>query len=314
MIGAYIDGRLGNQFFRYAFARMVRYERGEIDDMVLNFNSVYAQSDQGKDFENELRYFNVLPFKSSTANLYLTLCSKTQIIIFRGAVFSSKFTQVLYPPHSKKAFNLLDRMGFLLSRDKLEDSSFNIPRCKTVITSGRFEIPEYYYKPAIRSILLNEFTPKQPLIERNIGLYKQICNSNSICVTIRRGDYLSSKFVNNYFLCDSAYFQKAIQVAKEKVENPLFVFFSDDINWVRNNIKLESPCLYESGLDPVWEKIRLMSACKHFIISNSTFSWWAQYLSRNENKIVISPSRWYANLNWKSNLIMDNFIKIKTKI
>lgn len=65
----------------------------------------------------------------------------------------------------------------------------------------------------------------------------------------------------------------------------------------------------EDGTDPVWKKLRLMSACKHFIISNSTSSWWAQYLSRNDNKIIVSPSRWFNN-DYESPLIGKNWIKI----
>ena len=71
--------------------------------------------------------------------------------------------------------------------------------------------------------------------------------------------------------------------------------FSDDIEWVKNNIYTGCVTYYEDGTDPVWEKLRLMSACKHFVVSNSTFSWWAQYLSENEKKIVISPSEWYLD-------------------
>lgn len=60
---------------------------------------------------------------------------------------------------------------------------------------------------------------------------------------------------------------------------------------------------------PVYETLRLMYSCKHFIISNSTFSWWGQYLSRNDHKIVISPSKW-NNDDFDTPLLEDEWIKL----
>ena len=63
---------------------------------------------------------------------------------------------------------------------------------------------------------------------------------------------------------------------------------------------------FETGKDDVFEKIRLMSKCKHFILSNSSFSWWAQYLSDSKEKIVVAPSRWYTS-GEKTDIYQDSW-------
>ena len=136
-----------------------------------------------------------------------------------------------------------------------------------------------------------------------------------MCVMVRRGDYLSEEFKAKFFVCDKEYFQKAIEKVKVLVDNPILIFFSNDIDWVRENINTDLPSYYESKTNPVWETMRLMYSCKHFIISNGTFSWWGQYLSRNEDKIVISPDHWYNNVDVDhKELLLDDFIKIQCKI
>lgn len=97
---------------------------------------------------------------------------------------------------------------------------------------------------------------------------------------------------------------------KRRVAKPVFILFSDDMDWVRENVRIDAECHYESGADPVWEKLRLMYSCRHFIIPNSTFAWWAQWLSRSEDKVVVSPERWF-NDDRPQFLIQDDFIKIR---
>jgi hypothetical protein len=98
---------------------------------------------------------------------------------------------------------------------------------------------------------------------------------------------------------------------KEKVSQCIFVFFSDDVEWCKGTFQSDANNYYfESGSDPVWEKLRLMYSCKHFIISNSTFAWWAQFLGSNPKKIVIAPCRWLRVRDFTSPLLEDHFIKL----
>ena len=89
------------------------------------------------------------------------------------------------------------------------------------------------------------------------------------------------------------YYDKAIKFLTDNIKNPAFYIFSDDIEWVKNNFKIDFPSVYiQNALDKDYEDMRLMSQCKHHIIANSTFSWWGAWLDTNPDKIVIAPERY----------------------
>ena len=171
---------------------------------------------------------------------------------------------------------------------------------KNKLIYGYFESDRYF--SSVEDELKKIYRKKDKT--SNSELYRKICSTESVCVTVRRGDFYTKENQENLGVCNEEYFQRGIQYIKSAHKNATVFFFSDDIDWVKNNIKVEGPAYYESGMDSLWEKMLLMSSCKHFVISNSTFSWWAQYLSKNENKIVIAPSRWRAD---------DKYYEIKQK-
>ena len=306
-----MSGRLGNQFFRYAYTRAIQHARGNKDCLVFNFNLVYGKDPNDRTFEDVLKYFNVKPYKTSSKNLILKYGNLKQIISFiKYEINVNVIGRILGNNKNKRksSYVSLRKNDLMFATEDESSMVFHLPMSRNVFINGNFENSQYF--ESIRNILIEEFQPKKPLREDNENLYNIICNTNSVCITIRRGDYLSSRYKDSFYICDENYFKRGIDVIKEKIDKPTFIFFSDDIEWVKDNIVIDTPCYYETGNDPIWEKIRLMSACKHFIISNSTFSWWAQYLSTNPNKIVVSPSRWY-NAELKSMLIEESFIKIE---
>ena len=98
---------------------------------------------------------------------------------------------------------------------------------------------------------------------------------------------------------------------KEKVENPVFYIFSntpEDIAWIKEHYDFsEYNVEYVDLNNPDYEELRLMYSCKHFIISNSTFSWWAQYLGEYENKVVVAPSEWNREVDDCSGIYMSGW-------
>ncbi len=91
----------------------------------------------------------------------------------------------------------------------------------------------------------------------------------------------------------SDYYDAAIAYIKKNIPNPELFVFSDDIAWVQENFKTDIPMMIVPSDIKDYEAGRLMSLCRHNIIANSTFSWWAAWLNTNEKKIVIAPKKWF---------------------
>lgn len=100
------------------------------------------------------------------------------------------------------------------------------------------------------------------------------------------------KYAKSLAVCTEYYYQKGMDYIASNTENPVFYIFSNthsDLEWIKNNYQFDYPVKYVDLNNPDYEEIRLMYNCKHFVISNSTFSWWGSYLSSSPNKIVVAP-------------------------
>jgi hypothetical protein len=137
---------------------------------------------------------------------------------------------------------------------------------------------------------------------------KQITNPESVALHVRRGDYLTNK---NHLVLDLEYYEKAIKYLTIKLKNPKIFIFTDDIDWCKLNLKINLPYHYIHG-NKDWEELKLMTLCNHFIIANSTFSWWGAYLNKSLLKIVICPKIWFPESNYKNieDIFIQNWIKI----
>lgn len=138
---------------------------------------------------------------------------------------------------------------------------------------------------------------------------KLIGENNSVAVHVRRTDFLDPK-ISGYSIgiCSETYYTNAIKFISNRVKNPLFVFFSDDIEYVKTNLKTENSYFTEGNTG--YEDFYLMSQCKHFILANSTFSFWAAALNNSGSKIVCVPEFWYNAPLRQAEYIPDQWQKI----
>ena len=128
--------------------------------------------------------------------------------------------------------------------------------------------------------------------DKNAEMAKIISTEqNAVAVHFRKGkDYLQIDAYCN--TCTMDYYKQAIAYMKAKLDNPRFFVFTDNIDWVKENltdfdytlVDINSPVGWGNHFD-----MQLMSLCKHNITANSTYSFWAAFLNRNKDKIVISP-------------------------
>ena len=140
---------------------------------------------------------------------------------------------------------------------------------------------------------------------QNTKLVDEMGQCNSVSLHIRRGDYLLHP---QYQVCTPFYYKRAISFFKEKVDNPVFYVFSDDLEWSNQFMKELDVNYYMVSLNrgrDSYKDMFLMTRCQHNIIANSSFSWWGAWLGYNDGKIVICPDMW----NYKSDKIRPQLVE-----
>ena len=192
----------------------------------------------------------------------------------------------------------------------VDPTFFSLPD-RTMI-KGYWQSEQYFL--AIRDMLLTELAIKTPPSVANQRLINEIMAVNSISIHIRRGDYVSDMATFKvHGICELDYYLQCIHIIAQKVTNPHFFVFSDEPEWAIANLKTGFATTYVTHNSPEqhYEDLRLMSLCKHHIIANSSFSWWAAWLNTHTEKIVLAPQKWFRReVPDASDLIPESWLKI----
>lgn len=166
--------------------------------------------------------------------------------------------------------------------------------------NGFFQSEKYFPDKAVVAQLRREFSFKPDEIfssAESWELYRQIRETESVSIHVRRGDYLLPGTVETFGgICDTDYYKRAIDLMVKKHPDAIFYVFTSDKAWCEENVsgmKFHIVDTHEENEDAV--DMLLMSLCKHHILANSSYSWWSAWMNDSPDKTVIVPSKWLNN-------------------
>jgi len=299
MVIVRLFGGLGNQLFQYALGRRIAIEKKM--PLKLDIKSGFKGDFYGREYS--LYHFNICENFAETKELPKFRLPHTESVKLNGKLI--RFINRLLP--FNKGFEIHERSF------KFDKSVFE-KRDKYYLI-GYWQNEKYF--DSIRDILLDDLTLKVPLSNKSLDVSKLISSSNSVGLHIRRyqGNIKNStlsKHQNIHGILSLSYYKNAIELMTKKLEKPHFFIFSDDHEWVLENFPFQVPhtFVFHNSDKKNYEDLALLSYCKHQIIANSSFSWWAAWLNRNSNKIVIAPKNWFAAKYSNSEIVPPDWIKI----
>jgi hypothetical protein len=295
MIIALLKGGLGNQMFQYAFGRFLSLKNKTPLKLDLSFLKDRSHKDN----------FTYRDFELDRFNIEVSIASENEIRKFEKAKQKKKLSHMAFyfPVPFINAYLREPHFHFF-------QQALNAPENSYI--DGYWQSEKYFYK--IRERLINEFTPLKPLSAQSENLKNEIISNQSVSIHVRRTDYVTDRIISSYHsACSEKYYYDAIKIIEQKISNPKFYIFSDELEWFQNNVKINFPVEYvknNTGLSSYQDQ-HLMSLCKHNIIANSSFSWWAAWLNANSGKTIIAPENWFVDKSRiTSDLLPESWIKI----
>lgn len=280
MIIVKLQGGLGNQMFQYALGLSLAQRHRDS----LAFDTTFLLDRTPRKnftFRNyDLDVFNIHPRFTSLSEI----ANRLPI-------------PILYPNLSR-AVSEIKSMVSIQKYVREVNPGFN---SEILLLKGNLYLDGYWqsekYFDNIEDIIRREFNLGEIIDPKIKKMAEKIHSTESVCINVRRGDYVSLPHsAEMHGFVGTGYYRNGIEFIASKLRNPHFFITSDEIEWCVDNLRIEYPHTFighEYGGRKFRDYLRLMSLCRHFIIPNSSFAWWAAWLSTNQGKIVIAPRRWF---------------------
>ena len=263
-----LKGGLGNQLFQYAAGRRLSLTLGVPLNLDISFYKRHKQ-----------RVYELDEFCIEAG-----IATPWEVARWRGPRLLTRITQPL---------GLLPRL--------VMEKSFAFDPDILLLQEDRYlegYWQSYRYCADIAPQIRSELAVRTPPPAADRTLLERMSRCDSVCLHVRRGDYASNPTTQQvHGLCSADYYQRAVEKIAAQLRAPELFVFSDDMPWVKQHCRFELPTTHveHHGVDSAPLELRLMAGCRHFVIANSSLSWWAAWLSANENPIVYAPRRWLAD-------------------
>ncbi len=297
-----LKGRIGNQLFIYAFARNLQKQLGNTTELIIDDSEILSYK-----WENSLEKYNLPNVRyvhTKKELLSFKWFFKFLILKFSERYCKEKNDYQKQFNKENKLKSFLEKFGVLNCENGFID--FKIHNNKTFLINGYFQSEHYF--PLVKDELKQVFSLKDSLTYPNLDI---LDSTNSVCISVKVEHNVGSSL---YAVCGKEYWLEAINYITENVENPVFFVCSDNIEYVKQNLIdcQKYKVIFQDSTQPVHKSLAAMSHCKHFIIGNTTFGWWAQYMSTYKNKIMIAPNQWML-VDMPIDIYQDNWTLIDVK-
>ena len=290
MIIVKLCGGIGNQMFQYAAARRLAY----VNNVPLKLDLGWFGKNRALT-ERDKRNYNLDCFMLS-----VEIAEDDEV---------SGLISHLNNPLSRRLPYFLKKYISHFNKTHIVEKAYNfdpeILMLKDNVYLDGYWQSDKYFNDA-EDIIRFDFTFCDEPEGQNLRYAELIRNLNSVSLHVRRGDYVTSAKTGAFHgLCSLDYYKQAVNEIFRQTDKPVFFMFSDDMEWVKTNLKIDADIYYVdcNTLDTCHEDLRLMSLCKHHIIANSSFSWWGAWLSSYTDKIVCAPEKWFnASVDTRDNV------------
>lgn len=288
-----IKGGLGNQLFQYAAG--------------------YALSKRlGQDFAIDNTFF---PHQTLRGYKLGSLCIDAEVFYKEETIdlhiMKNRYVQALRRKLHRTIGHCSNNTTYLLETKSTIISEFFQDFSGNVYVDGYFQSERYFKE--YRVDILRQFIPAYKPEQEYMDVLEQIQSCNAVAVHVRRGDFLKAQNDRNpnHYLLGEQYYRNSLNYMQQQLDKPVFFWFSDDIDWVKQNFG-EKENFYFVSLKTKHgdiDEMMLMKNCHHIIAANSTFSWWASWMNEHEDAIHVCPAKRYGNLH----MIPDGWIKISVE-